>query len=128
MDTRGVPSFTLSQLFGRSRSRSSLECVGLPDFIPPKKCRLGESRPAVRSDGWAVYRHPHAIECGSKTDVPADNKTNPLSEHYDRPAVWNIGRMALRSGRHGPLYFSCESGIVKPEILQKKKILLTFQH
>lgn len=55
-------------------------------------------------------------------------KMHSLSGHYDRPSVGNIGWMALRSGRHDPLYFSCESGIVKPEILQEENIRLTFQH
>lgn len=26
------------------------------------KCTLRESRPLVRSDGWAVYRNPYAIQ------------------------------------------------------------------
>lgn len=53
---------------------------------------------------------------------------NSLSEHYDSSSVGNVGWMALRSGRHDPLYFCYESGIVKPEISQEKNIRLTFQH
>lgn len=55
-------------------------------------------------------------------------KKNPLSAHCDRASACNVGQMALRSSRYGPLYFSFETGIVKTEILQKQNIRLTLHH
>lgn len=55
-------------------------------------------------------------------------KKKPLSAHCNRASVCNIGQMALRSSRYGPLYFSCETGFVKSGILQKQNIRLSLQH